>query len=353
MITGIHLSSSEMILTRDEGKKNTFPPFVKNQKVRATVLKLMPQGKAQLLINGQKVVAKTSMLLKPGEEVQLKVLAQKDAVILKLIAPVQKMTRQQISSLVRFFSKTDPLTDITGITRPTVKALLYDMALKSGEPEERFVPKLIDKSGLLWEKKMAQTLLGKTFASDINAQLDNLFKQDMKGQLLKELSMADAGKFEAVKSAAAFSETLENFQLLNHHSSDTGRLLLPFPIFSASVFRFGQLFIDTGGKTNKQNKTADNLIRISFLLDMTRLGPLRADFSILKNEITGRFLFKDEASCAYVRSMLPDLETRLAAVDYHVRQIKCAMAKQEDIQQTCFIEALVNAHDDSILNIVI
>ncbi|WP_300456323.1 hypothetical protein [Desulfobacula sp.] len=353
MITGIHLSSSEMILTRDEGKKPPLPLFVKNQKVRATVLKMMPPGNAQLLINGQKVVAKTSMLLKPGEEVQLKVLAQKDAVVLKLIAPVQKMTRQQISSLVRFISKNDPLSDVTGIKQSVVKDLLYDMALKSGEPEERFLPKLMDKSGLLWEKKVAQTLLGKTSASDINVQLDRMFKQDMKGHILKELLMADAGKFETMKSAVGFSETLENFQLLNHHSSDTGRWLLPFPIFNESVFRFGQLFIDTGRKRKKQNKTVDTLIRISFLLDMTRLGPLRGDFSILKNEITGRFLFKDEVSCAYVRSMIPDLETRLATVDYQVRKIECVMAKAEDIQQTCFIEALVNDHDDSIFNIVI
>jgi hypothetical protein len=353
MITGIHLSSSEMILTRDEGKKNTFPPFVKHQKVRATVLKMLPQGKAQLLINGQKVVAKTSMLLKPGEEIQLKVLVQKDAVVLKLIAPVQKMTSQQISSLVRLFSKNDPLSDMTGIKLSTVKALLYDMALKSDEPEEKFLSKLIDKSGLLWEKKVAQTLLDKTSASDMKVRLDSLYKQDMKGQLLKELLMADSGKFEAVKSAVAFSETLENFQLLNHHSSDTGRWLLPFPIFNASVFRFGQLFIDTGGKTKKQNRPADNLIRISFLLDMTQLGPLRGDFSILKNEITGRFLFKDEAACAYVQSMIPDLETRLATVDYQVCRIECAMAKAEDIQHTCFIEALVTGHDNSVLNVVV
>ena len=353
MISGVHIASSEMVINKDDGKKGDLPKFKKNQIINAKVLQLLPRGKALLLVNGQKVVAKTAMLLKPGEEVQLKVFQEKAAIILKLIGPVQKMTTRQISSLVSFFSKNKFIPDITGAKMKGVKELLYDMALKSDKPDKTFLPKLIEKSGMVWEKNVARILLGNKSSPDIKAGLDILLKQDVKGNILKELLVAGPQRFETLKMAAFFSETMENFQLLNHHSSDSGRFLLPFPIFNEHAFSFGQLLIDTGDKTKDNNKDGDKVIHISFLLNMTRLGPLRADFSILKNQITGRFLLKDNDTCEYVKSMIPELTTKLANIEYQVHQIECTTAKKEEIQQSSFIESLVKAHDDSVLNIVI
>ncbi|MCK5162659.1 MAG: hypothetical protein KAQ72_03030 [Desulfobacula sp.] len=353
MISGIHISSSQMVINKDNGQKNSLPKFEKNQIINAKVIQMLPQGKAQLLINGQKVVAKTALMLTPGEQVQLKVLQEKDAIILKLIGPVQKITTRQISSLVSFFLKNKSIPDLPGAKIARVKDLLYDMALKSDKPDKTFVPKLIEKSGMVWEKKIGDILLGNKSSSDIKSSLDSLLKQDMKGNILKALLIADPGKFEALKTAASFLETIENFQLLNHQSSESGRFLLPFPIFSEKAFSFGQLLIDVQDKTKTKNKDADKVICISFLLNMTRLGPLRADFSILKNQITGRFLLKDDDTCKYVKSMISELATRLAKIEYYVHHIECNTAKKEEIQQGSFIETLVKARDDSVLNIVI
>jgi len=353
MITGIHVSSSEMIINKDDGNKNSLPKFKKNQIINAKVLQLLPQGKAQLLVNGQKVVAKTALLLKPGEEVQLKVLEQKADIILKLMGPVQKMTARQVSSLVSFFSRNESIPDITGRKITSVKEILYDMALKSDKPDKTFLPKLIEKSGMIWEKKVARLILDNKSSSDIKTGLDILLKQDIKGNLLKELLMADPQKSDELKGAASFSKTIENFQLLNQQSSDSGRFLLPFPILNEGAFSFGQLLIDTGAKTKTNNKGDDKVIRISFLLDMTRLGPLRADFSILKKEITGRFLFKDDDTCKYVKSKICELTTRLAKSEYHVHQIECHTAEKEEIQHSSFVESLVRDRDDSVLSVVI
>ena len=354
MITGIHISSSEVIINKLDGEKSNLPKLKKNQTISAKVLQLLPHGKAQLLVNGQKVVAKTALQLMPGEEVQLKVLAQKPDIILKLMGPVQKITPQQISSLVDFFLKNETIPDITGIKMTSVKEMLYGLALKSDKPDETFLPQLIEKSGMVWEKKVAEILLGKHSSSDIKSGLDVLLKQDIKGNILKALLLADPQKIEELKVAASFSKTIENFQLLNHQSSDSGRFILPFPIFSEEAFRFGQLLIDTGVKTDSNNnKDEDKVIQVSFLLNMTLLGPLRADFSILKKEITGRFLLNDDDTCKYVKSKICELTTRLARIEYHVNKIECHTAKKEDIQQTSFIETLVRDSDNSVLNIVI
>ncbi|RLC14337.1 MAG: hypothetical protein DRH93_20855 [Deltaproteobacteria bacterium] len=353
MISGIHISSSQMVINKESGEKGSFPNVTKNQIITAKVIQLLSHGKAQLLINGQTVIAQTALKLTPGEEVQLKVLQEKDAIILKLIDPVQKITTRQISSLISFFSKNNPLPDITESKVAGVKDLLYEMALKSDKPDKTFLPKLIEKSGIIWEKKIAPILLGNTSSSDIKAKLNILLQQDIKGNILKELLLADPRKLDAFKMAASFTETIENFQMLNHQSSESGRFLLPFPIFNESAFSFGQLLIDTGKKTKGNHKDTDKVIQISFLLNMTKLGPLRADFSILKKEITGRFLLSDDDTCKYVKSKIFELKTGLKSIEYHILKIECHTAKKEEIQQSSFIETLVKASDDNVLNIVI
>ncbi len=352
MISGIHISTSEMVIQPGADKKK-LPNFIKGQTLLATVLSGSSKGKAQLLVNGQKLMAKTPMLLTAGQQVELKVLQEKDSVILKLIGPVQKVTTGQMSSLVGLFSKNGSISDISGSKIKSVESLLHELALKSDKADEAFLPKLIQKSGLALENKLAQILTDKQTLPEIKASLDNLLKQDIKGNFLKEMMEIGSGRTDAVKTVSGFLETIENFQLLNHNSSESGRILLPFPVFSQGAFQFGQLLIDTGGKPKKDGEDADKLIRVSFLLNMTNLGPLRADFSVLKKDITGQFLFEDDDTCEYVRSMLGDLKARLAGLEYHVHKLECKTVKKEALQESSLIETLVKSEDDQVLNIVI
>jgi hypothetical protein len=353
MISGIHVSSSEIVIQKGETKKNALPLFVKNQVVHAKVLELLPEGSARLLINNRTVTAKTPMLLKLGEEIQLKVLEEKEGVLLKFMGPAQKITTSQISSLIRFFSGNEALADVSRIHIPRVKNLLHELALKSGKADPSFLPRLIEKMGLTLESKTARLLQEQMPLPNLKQTSFVLLNQDVKALIQKELLMAGPNPSESLSMAASFSETLENFQILNHHSSESGRFLLPFPVFNEEVFRFGQLFIDTGGKKNKEEGSAERLIRISFLLDMTLLGPLRADFSIFKKEISGRFLLSDEDTCQYVRSMIPELREKLKAIDYTVHEIDCALGDKIRLQPVDFIDSLLKSESDRVLNIVI
>ena len=243
MISGIHVSSSEVVINRGEGgEKNTIPLFVKDQIVHAKVLDLLPQGHARLLINNRMVTAKTGMLLKPGEEIQLKVLEEKEGVLLKFMGPAQKMTTSQVSSLIRFFPGNESLADVSRIAIPRVKDLLHDLALKSGKADTDFLPRLIEKIGMSLENKTAKLLQGRMALPELKQSLSVLLNHDVKALIQKEVFMAEPGHPESLNMAASFSETLENFQLLNHHSSESGRFLLPFPVFSEDVFRFWSAF---------------------------------------------------------------------------------------------------------------
>ncbi len=365
MISGIHIASSQVVIKKDYGSnKQSLPEFQNNQIVKAKVLQLMPNGKTLILINNNKIVAKTAMLLKPGEQIQLKVLSQKDATVLKLINPIQQMTTKQIASLVSLFVKDSSSLDISESKISNIKNILYEISLKSEKTDKVFLPRLIDKSGISLENKIADILSETKSAPNtktntkinIKTIMNNLLTQDAKGNILQALISADSQNSQttaSMKAAASFLETLENFQLLNHQSSDSGRFLLPFPIFSESAFSFGQLLIDTGDKSKTQNKDGEKLISISFLLNMSKLGSLRADFSILKKEITGRFLLQDDETCEYLKSMIPELKQRFEKIEYHAFNIECKTAKKEEIQPTIFIETLVKAREDRVLNVVV
>lgn len=353
MISGVHISSSEMVIQKDNTPAGKSPKFSKGQIVSAKVLKQLANGNTQFLIDGNKITAKTAMLLKPGEDVQLQVLQEKDSIVLKLIGPAQKITANQISSLISYFSKNNTLPDFSKIESAALKELFSQAALKSDKADPQFLPRLINNSGVMLENKIASLISKESSSINLKTGLELLLSQDMKGTALRELFTQPSATSDAFKAASMFSETIENFQLLNHQSSESGRYLLPFPIFSESAFRFGQLLIDTGAKSDSKETENKKVIKISFLLDMTNLGPVRADFSILNKEINGRFLLSDDETRSYMESLIPLLKKQLDQVEYHLCQIECQTAKKEQTDPGVFIEELVKAGDDRVLNIVV
>jgi len=348
MISKIHISPPEMMIQKEVGA----PAFQKNQLVSAKVLHLLPQGKVQLLIDGQPVVAKTGLLLNPGEELQLKVVQQKDSVLLKLLEPLQSVGTKQLVSLVRFLSKNNVLPDIARTNIPDLTNILQETALKSSKRDDSFLPRLIENNGLLWEKKMG-SLLKVQGQDTVRSSLDQLLKQDLKGALLNQLAMATSKGEVLQKAVTGFLDTLENFQLLNTQTSESGRYLMPFPIFVGSNLSFGQLLIDTGDKKEDKNRDSHKVIRVSFLLNMTNMGAVRADFSILKKAITGRFLLENDDICDYVKSMIPELKIRFEQIEYAVGNIDCFTAAKEEIQPNVLMESLFKNENDSVFNIVI
>lgn len=353
MITGVHISSSEMVISKDGSKKSSLPQFIKNQIVKAKVVGLTSDGRAQLSVNGKIVTAKTAMMLTPGEEVQLKVMQDKDAVILKLIGPGKQITSNHISSVLKFISKSDALPDISSNRFPRLTELLTQISIQSDKADDNFLPRLLEKSGLLLEKNIAQIVQSDKAPLDIKSSMNAIANQDVKGNMLKEIFNAGSNRADAIKAVVTFTETLESFQALNHQSADSGRYILPFPVFSDSAFRFGQLLIDTGNAGKASDKDQDRVINISFLLDMSRLGPLRADFSIFKQDISGRFLLCDQDTCSYMESLIPGLVNQLSDREYHVRQIHCSVAEKEEIKASNLIETLLENSNDQVLNIVV
>lgn len=352
MISGIRISSSELIVQSSQTAKTKSVPFAKGQVISAKVLAADAKGQALLLINGKKITAQTEMLLTRGEEIQLKVTSEKDDIVLKLIGPQRTVSSTQIRSFLELFSNPSKFEKLAQKSDKNIQKLFMSLALKSEKSDPDFLPNLIKNSGLLLEKKLAGMVQNLT-SSNTAAPAAGITGTDLKAALLSFLALETlpAGS-ETIQAATGFTEAIEGAQVANQSSSESGRFLLPFPIFSDSAFQLGQLLIDTGEKSQESDSKQNRVIKVSFLLNMTQLGPMRADFAILKKKIQGRFVLKDPGTCEYVESGLAELKIRMQDIGYEIQKVECHVAQtDEELDQRAMVESLVQ--DKTLLNIVV
>jgi len=384
-ITGGNLEQSELSNTM-----NLKPGRI----VNAKVLDVTSQNRIQLLVDGQKLTVSTQLPLVRGMDIPMKVVRSPDGIVLKPIptssAPVSTDTAGpavntgrpessvptalpnsnslsgtekslqtnafQSFSLSKIFQGLNALSQTR---EPLLNDILMGLSLKSDVRDDQFLPQIIKNMGLSFEKKLAagledasgQKLDKKTIAHIIK----QLAGQDLKAAALSLAGMeSDPSKTSVLKH---ISDALDNFAQLNVKSGDSGqsqdgaRFLLPFPVWREDGFDFGQLMVDTGntGTANREKK----MLSISFLLNMTALGPLRADFSILDKTIVGRFLLENQATCDYLTPKISDLRQRLSGIGYQAGNIDCRVARPEQIAPASLMRSMKAPDDMQGLNIVV
>ncbi|MBF0573276.1 MAG: flagellar hook-length control protein FliK [Desulfamplus sp.] len=285
-----------------------------------------------------------------------------------------------------------------------IKNLLMSISLKSEKADVDFLPKLLQKSGILMEKKLAdmvkkgsdslpkfesvsqtssysksvlassgEILKDSSIVSnqEITQSLSNnstsgsIAKDDIKGAVLNFIAASEDGASEVLSLEnrelpnidifKEFIQNLESVQLLNSHLSESGKYIIPFPLLNGEQLSFGQLLIDLGEnrKENENTNSKENsLLKVSLFLDMTNLGPIRADFSVLKNNITGGFQVADEEIANFFRLMLPELRERLQTHDYNVHKIECRVVESEKLAEKSIIKELLKSEEHG-LNLMI
>ncbi len=353
MISGIHISSSQLQIQKGGAVLSRQFHFKKNQVVSATVLKLLPEGKALLQVAGQTVTARTALLLTPGEDLRLKVMQSGDDMILKLIPPEKEAKPGRAQSLARLFANAKIGPRVPEGLAGFSKKMLTELSVKSRTADPQFLPRLIEKGGLLFEQKLAQFVGNASGNTPVKTALGQLINQDLRAVLLQQLQVSGSGS-EPGRAVMSVLEHLESFAQVNHSGQESNRYLFPFPILDDNGFRFGQLLVDTGrGKADAAEHENKSVVNVSFLLEMSNLGALRADFSILKKAIYGRFLLKDDDTCAYAGALMPELKKRLSVLGYEVGNIECRPAQADMLEPNCLVDRLLKSGENTILNIVV
>ncbi|ACN16763.1 FliK [Desulforapulum autotrophicum HRM2] len=333
MNSGVQIFSPELFRQLKGGEKAVLPALGDGRIVDATVLKVLSPTRAELMVAGKRLVAETSILLTPGQTLELKVTGEGGFEIVK---PMTETVRAPLLIPGRLSAAFGSLTDkspfshlaalVSSETGASVldselaplKDLLMSTALKSETPDPGFILRVLEKIAILREKGQAM------------------------------LSLSDPGNEEILKPVGKFIDAMEKFQMLNSQSSDMARYLIPFSIFSSEAFTFGQLFFDLGEKKDKARSENHRLVKASLFLDMTNLGALRVDLSVLNKEITASFQVADEDVVSFVRTMVPTLRQRLTTQGFKVLQVTCTRGTPEMISQASIAEQFVNQETSNL-----
>lgn len=353
MIPGQQISSLNLLPVENKGAALSLLNLKPGQIVNAKVLDVLPQGRVLLALAGLKVTVLTDLALTADTRLALEVTRAGDSISLKPILPLPLSQAAPVGpnptdSPAFFFSQIAKALPELGTTQdPILKDILLSLSLKSGTPDENFLPRLIENIGMTLEKKMG--VLGPPGdKKNIQPIMDALVKHDLKAAVLSLLSSKGDGAAETFKG---ISNALESFQQINSQPGDTHRFLLPFPILGPEQFEFGQLLVDVGKK--KEGKEGNKVIQIAFLMNMTALGGVRAQFSILDKAITGRFLLETPEICAYMADLIPELKNRLLSNEYQVRKIDCQVAPASAFAPNALVKALSSSREKSGLDLVI
>ncbi|MFH0730488.1 MAG: hypothetical protein V2B19_29605 [Pseudomonadota bacterium] len=370
-ITGlpsIVVSSSEFILEKKTGDADSPSSFIKGQVINARVLEVVSGRQALLLIDGKRMLAKTFVPLKPGQEIKLQATGTGSQPVLRLVEGTPGGPSDGYHALIKSWGKAGPYAHLAEVLQKTghtplatggksmtaalsrLREWITEISLKSGDAAPRFLNDLIRGSGLLWEKKLLSLI---ATPGDLQAG-PGWVEKDIKAMVMRLLSLdrgEQAGQLEGLRT---FLDGLENLQLFNKFGDEeSGRYLLPLPVMMQGDLKFGQLLLTLGDGRKKSEKDDAAVVKVSFLLTLTRLGDLRADFSVLGRVVSGAFGVATEEIKGVIEPRLIELSDRLLSHGYEVRDIGCRVVGEESLAGTALFDMAIQGARNGVLNVVI
>jgi len=368
IINRIFLSSSKISVVKENNSSPNLPPLQKGSLIQAKVVQLLSSRQAQILLLGKTITAKTHTPLKPGETIFLRVMKTTPTTVFK-IEPPNVLPEKQLYDAVKTLGRTGPFKHMEGLLKQAVEweaspnpsaamkplerfvRLVQTAALQSGKPDTGVLGRFIENSGMKWENKLLSFFSGNTDFSPPKVQ--ELVNNDFKALALETSARIPEEQQSILHSIQSFSRSMENLQVLNQQLfDDSGRFFLHLPILFDGTLTFGQLFIDLNHAL-EEHPPEEKTLRVSFLLEMTRLGEFLADFSILNNQIRGSFGVANPDVQQLIRENIPDLQTKLISHGFIVYPITCRILSPETLAGTSLIETFLSGPEDGMLNIVI
>lgn len=337
-----------------------------NAELAATVTRVLSARQVQLAIAGEHILADTCLELQPGSRLQLKVIRTDPRPVLKILETVGPQDSAGMPAPKRPPLAGDPFAGLSrllsiagrlsaghagggeGLARLT--GLIASLAVKSAAPDAALLERLMLNAGMLWEAKVSQALSRRPAPAPEG--LRQMTAGDLKAAALQVLQEA-AGDPGARAGVQHFLEGLETLQILNRHAADaTGRFILPLPVLWDDGLRFGQLLLDFNREAGGQGSSAEKATRLSLLLTLSRLGPLRGDFAIWRKTVNGTFSVADAGAAQLVGSELPRLVGALRRIGFSVGRIDCRVLGLTTLAGTSLAEEVLGA-PESGLNLVV
>lgn len=330
-------------VSRAKGTSAPSQKYYENEIVKGRVLKSVSSEEAILLIKGTKVSARAFAPLKEGTELWLQLEKTSPRLTFRVLSTGPAGPFEVNSS------------ELVAAIRSNIWKALYDHLSthgSAGAAGERFVKlmnelsqtvflkpsadmldKLFELCGMHWEKKLRHLLEQNRFSRE---NIASMADQDLKGSaaLLADTRDEWAEKFVSV---------IKQLQLLNHAAVNQDRkAFIPVPmLFPDGSFSLGQLLIhlpDKESKDGRCNRAENAPVRITFLLEMSRLGPLRVDLVVVDKQISGRFILSDAPAQKIFSKHLASLAEALSDRGFVVKQMSCLVKELAVFKETLIEE---------------
>jgi hypothetical protein len=331
------------------GNTTPYPELVENEIVEGKVLKSFSVKNVLLCIKGKRIMAKTHMPLKEGSVISLKVEEVHPNPVLKLLGTINgNIDTINASIILNGLKKNLWKTIIENVDhfrlpdnhKKMFKALIDDISKKLFlKPNPDLLRELVDKSGIRWEAKLREIITFK--ANYSKANINDLITGDLKGLGSKFISLME-GQNDLLER---FVSTIKNIQLLNQLGPEQERkIFIPIPFqFPDGLFTLGQLLIhfNENKKKDGDGKEKDkDFFRISFLLEMSNLGPIRADLVVRQKQINGRFLIVEEKAKIIIERQLPSFIKTLEKKGFVIPHFECHMKEPVEIKEPLIKEII-------------
>ncbi len=361
--------SKVLISSADIIPEDKLPFQIKNGDVlKGKVLNVYSPRVANIEIKGKEIQVRMNVPLKEGENILLRATKKGMNESFRIIKNETGNPLNIREGLLRALGKSGPFENLTEILKfsesdikdkdlnpeiiSRLKSIIKEISLKSGITDIDLLKTLVRKSGMSWENKLSNLLYNpKGMAEKPAAFVEN----DLKALTMDFLAKFGDDSEQGIR-VRSFVETLEQFQLLNSQTSEeSGKYIMPIPIFGNEMFKFGQLLIDLNSKDGKNKGGKEKVLRVSFMLEMSNLGDLRADFSMLKKGITGAFGVETEEARRFIKNRIPQLERNLNKHEFQVHKIDCFVIDEEELKNRSLTDDILTRDlgEDEILNIVV
>jgi flagellar hook-length control protein FliK len=358
-ISQILATSSRVRLDSKADSGNSVWRLKKGQIIEARVDRVVSQGHTRLIIQGKSVSARTHLPLQSGQKILLRVTrvgAQPEFQVaetkggewFKLPPDALKIMGKPdpyriLSRLLKSVSDTNRATfDSAGAEAfKRLAHLLKSMQDPSCHPDRDTVKSFIHKSGLTWENKLLSMLLSEKSLSKEAVQ--RLIAGDLKALSMSIIQNSSDEEGGGVTDIRAYLESLERLQVLNSQvSKESGRYFIPLPTPFDDSIRFGQMLIDLGKESGADTEKKNRVVRVSLLLEMSNLGHLQVDLSILENSITGMLTVGNDTLHTLIKAHIPELSEKLQKSGFHVYEISCCTVDPQTLSTASLTDRLMD-----------
>jgi len=332
------------------------PPLLKGEIVQARVLEAYSLNRALLLLKGQQMNARTHVPLTKGSVLSFKVQELFPTPMLKIIGMPKAHADMVNASAIRAAVKQNlwktvmdylPQSGLPREASTSFRKLMASLSMRlfMTSPAD-LLQELIEQSGFTWESKLRKALRGKRIGRD---GLNKLAAKDLKGLCSKFISLDD----KESEPLQRLHSAIQNVQLLNKFGLAQKRMLF-FPIpfqFPDGLYTVGQLLIqlpqDETDEQEGAHKEGKGFFQVTFLLELSRLGPLKVDLTLKGKDIWATILITREDARVLIENALPSFIHRMKESGLSIHSLECRCREPEIITRS-LMEEILHQEDNTI-----